>query len=144
MVTVSVRVLIVSWLRQGIVIGQAWLSTQVYIHRTTSSGELDAREYGQCYHLRYYSILSSIDIGVDRVGSRLPLQGRCALFKVGFRSLIFHQDHVSHVMSYDEFKNLCNLCWQKPDDFLVLDNTSDLKNGKYSYNLDTFYFPKND
>ena len=42
----SVRVLIVSRLRQGIVIGQAWLSTQIYIHRTTSSGELDAREYG--------------------------------------------------------------------------------------------------
>ena len=76
MVTVSVRVLIVSWLRQGIVIGQAWLSTQVYIHRTTSSGELDAREYGQCYHLEI--LLSSIDIGVDKVGSRLPLQGRCA------------------------------------------------------------------
>ena len=45
-------------------------------------------------------------------------------------------------MPYDEFKNLCNLCWEKPYDFLVIDNTSDLNNGKYRYNLDTFYFPK--
>ena len=53
-----------------------------------------------------------------------------------------YQDHVSHDMPYDEFKNLCNLCWEKPYDFLVIDNTS--RYGKYCYNLDTFYFPKND
>ena len=53
-----------------------------------------------------------------------------------------YQDHVSHDMPYDEFKNLCNLCWEKPYDFLVIDNTS--RYGKYRYNLDTFYFPKND
>ena len=43
-------VLIVSWLQQGIVVGQAWLGTQVYIHRTTSSGEFDVSEIDQCYH----------------------------------------------------------------------------------------------
>ena len=36
-------------------------------------------------------LLSSIDIGVDRVGSRLPLQGRCACLRVG---LGFHLLHV--------------------------------------------------
>ena len=58
----SVRVLIVSWLRQGIVIGQAWLTNQVYIglhDRTTAFGEIDATEYGQCYII--YILLSSID-----------------------------------------------------------------------------------
>ena len=38
-------------------------------------------------------VLTSIDIGVDRVGSRLPLQGRCAcLIKVGFGSIFLHTD----------------------------------------------------
>ena len=46
----SVRDFMISCSQQVVVIGQVWLSTQVYIHRTTSSGELDAREYGQCYH----------------------------------------------------------------------------------------------
>ena len=55
-----------------------------------------------------------------------------------------YQDHVSHDMSYDEFKKLCNICWEKPYDFLVIDNSSNPNNGKYRYNLDTFYFPKND
>ena len=37
----SVRVLIVGCLQQGIGVGQAWLSIQVFIKRTSSSGELD-------------------------------------------------------------------------------------------------------
>ena len=35
-------------------------------------------------------LLSSIDIGVDRVGSRLPLQGRCACLRLDFGSHNFH------------------------------------------------------
>ena len=42
-------ILEVSWLRQGIVIGHAHLGPGFHTG-TTSSGELDAREYGQCYH----------------------------------------------------------------------------------------------
>ena len=54
-----------------------------------------------------------------------------------------YQDHASHDMEYDEFKNLCKLCWSKPFDFLTIDNSSDVDNGKYRHNFDTFYFPKN-
>ena len=36
-------------------------------------------------------LLSSIDIGVDRVGSRLPLQGRCACLRVGLGFHLLHE-----------------------------------------------------
>ena len=42
--------------------------------------------------LPFEILLCSIGIGVDRVGSRLPLQGRCALVKVGFGSLHLQLD----------------------------------------------------
>ena len=34
-------------------------------------------------------LLSSIDIGVDRVGSRLPLPGRCACLRLDLDPLAF-------------------------------------------------------
>ena len=39
-------------------------------------------------------LLSSIDIGVDRVGSRLPLQGRCACLRLDLDPLIFLHIHI--------------------------------------------------
>ena len=52
----------ISSLRQGAVIGQAWLNTQVYIHRPR---ELDAKESGQWYQYRLEILLSSIQL--DRI-----------------------------------------------------------------------------
>ena len=45
--SVGLRVLIVSWSQQGIAIGHAHLVPR--FHRTSSSADLDAREYGQRY-----------------------------------------------------------------------------------------------
>ena len=52
-----------------------------------------------------------------------------------------YQDHVSHDIPLEEFKNLCKICWKDPYNFLVIDNTSDINNGKYRHNLDNFCFP---
>ena len=57
-VSVTVRVLIVSWLRQGIVIGHAHLvpgfayigPLPPEIYMLAKRINFDAREYGQCYH----------------------------------------------------------------------------------------------
>ena len=54
-----------------------------------------------------------------------------------------YNDHASHDMKYEEFKNLCKLCWSQPYNFLTIDNTSHPNNGKYRLNFDTFYFLKN-
>jgi hypothetical protein len=53
-----------------------------------------------------------------------------------------YEDHVSNDMSKEEFKKLCQACWQNPYDFLVIDKTSDVANGKYRKQFNTFYFPQ--
>ena len=64
------------------------------------------------------------------------------LFKQDNKNLQhIYQDHVSHDMDYDEFKKLCKLCWSEPYNFLTIDNTSNIDNGKYRHNLDNFYYP---
>ena len=42
--------------------GQAWLSTPVYIHRTNSSGEFDARQSGMCYQSGYYPLVNRLKV----------------------------------------------------------------------------------
>jgi hypothetical protein len=53
-----------------------------------------------------------------------------------------YRDHASRDMSIEEFKELCDKCWQEPYDFLVVDKTSKIYDGKYRYKLDNFYYPK--
>jgi hypothetical protein len=53
-----------------------------------------------------------------------------------------YQDHVSNDMTIKEFKELCFKCWEQPHDFLVIDNSSPIYDGKYRYKLNTFYYPK--
>jgi len=66
------------------------------------------------------------------------------LFKQDHKNLQhIYQDHVSQDMEYEEFKELCRLCWAEPYNFFIIDLTSPIKNGRYRMGLDNFYFPKN-
>ena len=67
----SVRVFKISCLRQGTEIGQAWLSIQVYIHWTGSSGKLDVSQLGQ------FCIVTSIKIN-SVLAADYPFHGRLA------------------------------------------------------------------
>lgn len=63
------------------------------------------------------------------------------IFNQDARNINFlHQDHASDLSS-DEFKKLCHKIWLKKHNFLTIDLTSDIYNGKYRKNLDSFYFP---
>ena len=53
-----------------------------------------------------------------------------------------YQDHVSRDMSKEEFKELCKTVWKHPHSFVVIDLTSELENGRYRQDFDTFYYPK--
>ena len=44
-------------------------------------------------------------------------------------------------MTLSEFKEFCRKVWSTVHNFFTLDLTSDVNNGKYRKNLDTFYFP---
>ena len=52
-----------------------------------------------------------------------------------------HRDHASQDMSLDEFKNFCKSVWKSgKHNFVTLDLTSSVNDGKYRKNLDMFYF----
>ena len=46
-------------------------------------------------------------------------------------------------LPYDEFKKLCDDVWSTKHNFITIDLTSSLLNGKYRKNLNEFYFPEN-
>ena len=50
-------------------------------------------------------------------------------------------DQVSHDMTKEEFRNLCNTAWKDYHGFVVIDLTSKKHSGKYRSGLDTFYIP---
>ena len=52
-----------------------------------------------------------------------------------------HTDHCSDI-SFEEFRHFCQEVWAKPHNFITIDLTSGLTNGKYRENLDTFYIPQ--
>ena len=52
-----------------------------------------------------------------------------------------HTDHCSD-MPFEEFRQFCQKVWDQPHSFITIDLTSDLDNGKYRKNLDTFYIPQ--
>ena len=52
-----------------------------------------------------------------------------------------YQDHCTD-LPYEEFKDLCQTIWNTEYNFLTIDLTSSLLNGKYRKNLDKFYIPR--
>ena len=49
-----------------------------------------------------------------------------------------YNDHVNTDMNFDEFKKLCLQCWQDNHGFVVIDKTSNLKEGRYRKGFDHF------
>jgi Poxvirus A32 protein len=46
-------------------------------------------------------------------------------------------DHVSPDMTFQEFKNMCAMCWDDKFGFLVIDKDRDIKNGRYRKGFDS-------
>ena len=51
-----------------------------------------------------------------------------------------HADHCSDI-PLGEFRNLCKQVWGTKHNFVTIDLTSNIDNGKYRKNLNTFYIP---
>ncbi|MEY2831111.1 MAG: hypothetical protein RLZZ574_369 [Cyanobacteriota bacterium] len=49
-----------------------------------------------------------------------------------------YDDHVSPDISFDEFKTMCRLCWDKDYDFLTIDKTRNITEGRYRLGFDRF------
>lgn len=49
-----------------------------------------------------------------------------------------YDDHVNTDMSFQQFKELCGMCWQTEYDFVVIDKDCDIKSGRYRKNFDNF------
>lgn len=50
-----------------------------------------------------------------------------------------YTEHINADMSFDKFKELCALCWNKDDrGFVLIDKTRDVNTGRYRCGLDTF------
>ena len=52
-----------------------------------------------------------------------------------------HQDHCTD-LSFEEFQELCRNIWKTKYNFLTIDLSSSLTDGKYRENLERFYIPK--
>lgn len=60
--------------------------------------------------------------------------------------VIFQQDGLKHIfpdflntdMTYDHFKEICNVAWQDKHGFLVIDKDSELRDGRYRVGFDQF------
>nr|CAI5825367.1 unnamed protein product [Callosobruchus analis]CAI5845687.1 unnamed protein product [Callosobruchus analis]CAI5863027.1 unnamed protein product [Callosobruchus analis] len=51
-----------------------------------------------------------------------------------------YEDHCSMDMTFQEFKQMCGLCWQKPYDFLVIDKDSPKEEGRYRQGFDKYIY----
>jgi len=47
-------------------------------------------------------------------------------------------DHVSPDITFDELKEICRIRWEKKYDFLTIDKTRDLQNGRFRLGFDKF------
>ena len=64
------------------------------------------------------------------------------LFPQNSKSVLhIHQDHCTD-LSFEEFNDLCQKIWSTKYNFLTIDLTSTLLNGKYRENLERFYIPR--
>ena len=66
------------------------------------------------------------------------------LFPQDFKNIThIYADHCSTDITLEEFKQFCYKVWQNgKHNFVTIDLTSSLTNGKYRKNLDSFYFPE--
>lgn len=53
-----------------------------------------------------------------------------------------HDTFVGGDMDFNEFREFCRQCWEKPFGFAVIDLSSKAFNGKYRCGFDRFYIPK--
>lgn len=51
-----------------------------------------------------------------------------------------YQDHINVDMTFNQFKDLCSLCWKELYGFLVVDKDSNLKCGRYRKGFDIFIY----
>lgn len=49
-----------------------------------------------------------------------------------------YNDHVNTDMTWNDFRELCRLCWNEKYGFVTIDKDRDLNNGRYRKMLDTF------
>lgn len=62
------------------------------------------------------------------------------LFRMDLRNLrhVFN-DHIVGDMTFDEFVDMCNKCWNKKDGFMVIDKDSPMNKGRYRCGFDKFF-----
>lgn len=53
-----------------------------------------------------------------------------------------YEEHVSSDMPWNQFKNICNIVWSKPYNFVCINKDSSLNNGRYRKNFDIFFIPE--
>ena len=51
---------------------------------------------------------------------------------------VYH-NHVNTDMSFDKFKELCSICWRESFNFIVIDKTRQINNGRYRRGFDEFF-----
>jgi hypothetical protein len=51
-----------------------------------------------------------------------------------------YDDHVNTDMTFQEFRDLCALCWREKYDFVVIDKDCSLNNGRYRNGFDKFIY----
>lgn len=49
-----------------------------------------------------------------------------------------YEDHINLDMDFQDFKNICYVCWQEPYDFIVIDKDSPRNKGRYRKGFDNF------
>lgn len=54
---------------------------------------------------------------------------------------VYSDHYISADMTLEKFKEICQLCWKKKFDFLLIDKSADVKSGrKYRKGVDTFIY----
>jgi hypothetical protein len=49
-----------------------------------------------------------------------------------------YDDHVSPEITFDDFKSMCIICWKKKYDFLTIDKSRELQQGRFRLGFDKF------
>lgn len=80
--------------------------------------------------------------------SRIPKQlvrdnaNMIILFKMDEMNLRHaYSDHVAADMSYDDFREMCNLCWGEPHGFILIDKENTKESGGYRKGFDSYIRP---
>ena len=50
-----------------------------------------------------------------------------------------YKDHVNTDMSFDDFKEMCSICWKNKYGFLVIDKDSDFNQGRFRKGFHKFF-----